>query len=154
MYTSMHVCVHALPLPALVVRYILPEGDGNLDKGMKLEWATEKDGSLVVGSFGKEYTDNDGRIVNTNNNWIITIDPHGVISRQDWTQQYKSVQTAGVALVLLGVCLLCFCICSVTCVSGRSCVGWFSLLVFRRKKTKEVRRGAFYPFTHLLEART
>ncbi|CAM9381149.1 unnamed protein product, partial [Ectocarpus fasciculatus] len=73
-------------------RYILPEGDGNLDKGMKLEWATEKDGSLVVGSFGKEYTDNDGRIVNTNNNWIITIDPQGVISRQDWTQKYKSVQ--------------------------------------------------------------
>ncbi|CAM9939331.1 unnamed protein product [Ectocarpus sp. 12 AP-2014] len=73
-------------------RYILPEGDGNLDKGMKLEWATEKDGSLVVGSFGKEYTDNDGRIVNTNNNWIITIDPEGVISRQDWTKQYNTLR--------------------------------------------------------------
>jgi hypothetical protein len=26
------------------------------DKGMKLEWATVKDGRLVLGSFGKEYT--------------------------------------------------------------------------------------------------
>lgn len=67
----------------------MPEGDGNLDKGMKLEWATEKDGNLVVGSFGKEYTDDMGRIVNTNNNWVITIDPNGEITREDWTQQYK-----------------------------------------------------------------
>lgn len=56
---------------------------------MKLEWATEKDGNLVVGSFGKEYTDNDGFIVNTNNNWIITIDPSGTISRQDWSEHYE-----------------------------------------------------------------
>ena len=70
-------------------RYILPEGDGLVDKGMKLEWATIKDGSLVVGSFGKEYTDDEGRIVNTNNNWVITIDENGVTSRQDWSEQYK-----------------------------------------------------------------
>lgn len=71
------------------VRYILPEGDGLLDKGMKLEWATEKDGSLIVGSFGKEFTDNQGRVVNTNNNWVITIDPSGAITREDWSQEYK-----------------------------------------------------------------
>lgn len=70
-------------------RYILPEGDGLIDKGMKLEWATIKDGSLVVGSFGKEYTDDEGRIVNTNNNWVITIDENGVISRRDWSERYK-----------------------------------------------------------------
>ncbi|CAN0441732.1 unnamed protein product, partial [Hapterophycus canaliculatus] len=70
-------------------RYILPEGDGLVDKGMKLEWATEKDGSLVVGSFGKEFTNDEGQIVNTNNNWIISIDPNGVISREDWTQEYE-----------------------------------------------------------------
>ncbi|CAN0128549.1 unnamed protein product [Pylaiella littoralis] len=75
-------------------RYILPEGDGLLDKGMKLEWATVKDGSLVVGSFGKEYTDAEGRIVNTNNNWIITIDPSGGITREDWSQQYNKLREA------------------------------------------------------------
>lgn len=123
----MHVRLHAcrcLRLPALV-RYILPEGDGNLDKGMKLEWATEKDGSLVVGSFGKEYTDNDGRIVNTNNNWIITIDPQGVISRQDWTKQYKLVQTArrcvGASFCSGGLPRLQ----SFFSCSCRSCVSWF-----------------------------
>ena len=56
---------------------------------MKLEWATIKDGSLVVGSFGKEYTDDEGHIVNTNNNWVITIDEQGIVSRQDWSEQYK-----------------------------------------------------------------
>lgn len=69
-------------------RYILPEGDGLVDKGMKLEWATVKDGSLVLGSMGKEYTDNEGHVVNTNNNWVIFIDENGVISREDWTQYY------------------------------------------------------------------
>lgn len=110
----LHTC-RCLPLPALA-RYILPEGDGNLDKGMKLEWATEKDGSLVVGSFGKEYTDNEGHIVNTNNNWIITIDPEGVISRQDWTKQYKLVQTAGCCVRAWfcsgGACCICILFCS------------------------------------------
>lgn len=56
---------------------------------MKLEWATIKDGSLVVGSFGKEYTDDAGHVVSMNNNWVIFIDADGGITREDWTQQYK-----------------------------------------------------------------
>lgn len=76
-------------------RYILPEGDGLVDKGMKLEWATQKDGVLIVGSFGKEYTDDNGAVVNMNNNWVIFVDEHGVITRQDWTQQYKWVEEGG-----------------------------------------------------------
>ena len=72
----------------MVPRYILPEGDGLVDKGMKLEWATVKDESLVVGSMGKEYTDNDGNVVNMNNNWVIFIDEKGVITREDWTSRY------------------------------------------------------------------
>eukprot|EP00920_Eleutheroschizon_duboscqi_P019326 GHVT01045853.1.p1 GENE.GHVT01045853.1~~GHVT01045853.1.p1 ORF type:complete len:253 (-),score=32.25 GHVT01045853.1:1904-2662(-) len=39
-----------------VPRTVLTEGDGDTAKGMKHEWATEKDGQLWVGSFGKEYT--------------------------------------------------------------------------------------------------
>jgi Apyrase len=53
---------------------VLAEGDGHVDKGMKIEWATVKDGQLVLGSFGKEYTDEKGAIISTANNWIVTVD--------------------------------------------------------------------------------
>lgn len=59
-----------------------------MDKGMKLEWATVKDGSLVVGSMGKEYTNSEGAILSTNNNWVDFIDEHGVVTREDWTEHY------------------------------------------------------------------
>lgn len=67
----------------------MPEGDGNTDKGMKLEWATVKDGRLVMGSIGKEYTDRSGAITGYNNNWVDFIDPHGEVTREDWTQKYE-----------------------------------------------------------------
>jgi hypothetical protein len=38
-------------------------GDGKKDKALKVEWATKKDGVLVVGSTGKERTDDDGNVV-------------------------------------------------------------------------------------------
>jgi soluble calcium-activated nucleotidase 1 len=53
---------------------VLAEGDGHVDKGMKIEWATVKDEQLVVGSFGKEYTNASGAIISTANNWIVTLD--------------------------------------------------------------------------------
>lgn len=41
-----------IPIPRLV----LSEGNGlDTSKGMKVEWATEKDNLLYVGSFGKEF---------------------------------------------------------------------------------------------------
>lgn len=41
----------------LIPRHIISEGDGkSSSKGMKIEWVTEKDGRLWIGSFGKEYT--------------------------------------------------------------------------------------------------
>lgn len=64
-------------IPAAYPRFILMEGAGDTDKGMKCEWAAVKDGQLVVGSFGKEYTQHDGSIANTNNMWIITLDSDG-----------------------------------------------------------------------------
>ncbi len=42
-------------LPYLVPRHIFSEGPGNVgDKGLKIEWATVKDGAIIIGSFGKE----------------------------------------------------------------------------------------------------
>jgi len=45
---------------AVLPRYILGNGDGNVDKGFKCEWMTVKDGLLYVGSTGKEWTNEQG----------------------------------------------------------------------------------------------
>ena len=65
------------PAPHVTPQFILTEGAGDTDKGLKGEWMTVKDGQLYVASFGKEYANNDGTIKNTNNNWIAVIDKDG-----------------------------------------------------------------------------
>jgi len=73
-------------------RYVLTEGEGDTDKGMKWEWATVKDGNLYLGSMGKEYSKPDGSIANINNLWIVIISPDGQIQRVDWSDQYNFVR--------------------------------------------------------------
>eukprot|EP00514_Thraustochytrium_sp_LLF1b_P007368 CAMPEP_0184528694 /NCGR_PEP_ID=MMETSP0198_2-20121128/11932_1 /TAXON_ID=1112570 /ORGANISM="Thraustochytrium sp., Strain LLF1b" /LENGTH=360 /DNA_ID=CAMNT_0026920565 /DNA_START=328 /DNA_END=1410 /DNA_ORIENTATION=- len=75
-----------------IPRYILMEGDGANSKGQKTEWATEKDGKLYVGSFGKPYTNNAGEVTSRNNLWISIIDPSGAVTHEDWTQKYAFMQ--------------------------------------------------------------
>ena len=41
----------------------VPMGDGTKDKPLKIEWTTQKGGKLVIGSTGKERTDDDGNVV-------------------------------------------------------------------------------------------
>jgi len=75
-------------------RYIITEGDGDTDKGMKWEWATTKDGFLYMGSMGKEYTNPDGSVANVNNLWVSVMDSHGEFRRINWTDQYNFVRNA------------------------------------------------------------
>ena len=75
-------------------RFVITEGSGDTDKGMKWEWATVKDGLLYMGSMGKEYTRPDGSIANTNNLWIATLSPDGILSRFDWAPVYNTVRAA------------------------------------------------------------
>ena len=77
-----------------IPRYIMMEGDGNNDKGQKTEWATVKDGKMYVGSFGKEYTNPDGSIKNTNNMWVSVIDSNGHITHEDWTDRFNKLRDA------------------------------------------------------------
>ena len=77
-----------------IPRYIMMEGDGNTDKGQKTEWATVKDGKMYVGSFGKEYTNPDGSIKNTNNMWISIINDRGVVRHEDWTDRFNKLREA------------------------------------------------------------
>ena len=73
-------------------RFVITEGDGDTDKGMKWEWATVKGNDLYVGSMGKEYTNPDGSIANTNNLWIAIVNSHGEVERVDWKDQYDFVR--------------------------------------------------------------
>ena len=41
----------------------VPMGDGSKAKPLKCEWSTQKDGKMLIGSTGKERTDDDGNVV-------------------------------------------------------------------------------------------
>jgi len=77
-----------------VPRFVITEGTGETDKGMKWEWSTVKDGELYIGSMGKEYTRQDGSIVNRHNLWIAILNNRGELRRIDWTKQYNVVRKA------------------------------------------------------------
>ena len=78
----------------VVPRFVVTEGSGDTDKGMKWEWATVKNGELYLGSMGKEYTNPDGSIANTNNLWVSIFSPRGELRRLDWSEKYNFVRKA------------------------------------------------------------
>jgi len=78
----------------VVPRFVITEGDGDTDKGMKWEWATVKDGELYLGSMGKEYTNPDGSVANTNNLWIAVLNARGEMRREDWVRNFNFVRDA------------------------------------------------------------
>lgn len=75
-------------------RYVIMEGNGESSKGQKNEWATVKDKEMYIGSIGKEYTDNDGNIINRHNFWVGVINAEGKVSHVDWTQHYARIRSA------------------------------------------------------------
>lgn len=76
----------------VVPRYVLTEGLGDTNKGMKIEWATVKKDTTWFGSFGKEFTAPDGSIVHENNFWVATIDANGDIKRYQWKSVYDKIR--------------------------------------------------------------
>ena len=78
----------------VVPRFVVTEGNGETDKGMKWEWATVKQNELYMGSMGKEYTRPDGSVLNRNNLWIGILNANGDLRREDWTERYKLVRQA------------------------------------------------------------
>lgn len=73
-------------------RLVITEGDGDTDKGMKWEWATVKGKDLYMGSMGKEYTNKDGSVANTNNLWIVVVNPDGQVRRVNWVDNFNVVR--------------------------------------------------------------
>lgn len=78
----------------VVPRFVITEGDGDTDKGMKWEWSTVKNGELYMGSMGKEYTNSDGSVANTNNLWVTILNSRGELRRVDWQHQFTYVRNA------------------------------------------------------------
>jgi len=78
----------------VVPRFVITEGGGDTDKGMKWEWATVKNDELYLGSMGKEYTNPDGSVANTNNLWIAVLNARGEMRRIDWVRQFNVVRDA------------------------------------------------------------
>jgi soluble calcium-activated nucleotidase 1 len=75
-------------------RFVLGDGDGRAEKGFKSEWAAVKDNLLYVGSFGKEWSNDKGEILNNNPQWVKIIDRHGSITHVDWTRNYEALRKA------------------------------------------------------------
>lgn len=90
--------------PYVLQRFILPDGDGETStKGFKCEWMTVKDGSLIVGSMGKEWTDpRTGAVVSDFPMWVkhITVNPQAAhmqsIRHINFANQYRRLMDAAV----------------------------------------------------------
>lgn len=77
----------------VVPRFVITEGDGDTDKGMKWEWATIKNNELILGSMGKEFTNSKGEIENTNNLWVAVLNERGELRRDDWKSKFDFVRS-------------------------------------------------------------
>ncbi|DBA02070.1 TPA: hypothetical protein N0F65_000317, partial [Lagenidium giganteum] len=75
-----------------VPEHIIREGNGKVGKGQKHEWATVKDGELYMGSFGKEFANNDGVILSNSNQWVAILDTQGNVRHEDWTSHFTEVR--------------------------------------------------------------
>lgn len=93
----------------VVPRFVVTEGDGETDKGMKWEWATVKNNELVMGSMGKAFTDQQGNIVNRNNLYVSFLNSRGELRRENWSNHYDVVREAldvmGQGYIIVEACL-------------------------------------------------
>ena len=67
-------------------------GDGKKPKPLKCEWSTIKDGKLVIGSTGKERTDDDGNVVHQGEMWCKTFDENWAVTHEDWIAKYGALR--------------------------------------------------------------
>ncbi|CAK9029708.1 unnamed protein product [Durusdinium trenchii] len=80
-----------------IQRLILSDGNGRSIKPFKSEWATVKDGFLIVGSMGREWVGDDGEIQHYNPQWVKQIDSKWHVESFDWRGIYETMrQSLGV----------------------------------------------------------
>uniref|UniRef100_A0A7S1QWB9 Apyrase n=1 Tax=Neobodo designis TaxID=312471 RepID=A0A7S1QWB9_NEODS len=86
--------VHEGSEPTAVPRFILPDGNGNVGRGMRCEWSTVKGDFLFLGSTGKARIDVRSRgVIDTNAMWVKSVSPLGEVRHMDWTLAYAKVRS-------------------------------------------------------------
>eukprot|EP00933_Yihiella_yeosuensis_P002923 TRINITY_DN10511_c0_g1_i1.p1 TRINITY_DN10511_c0_g1~~TRINITY_DN10511_c0_g1_i1.p1 ORF type:complete len:367 (-),score=56.04 TRINITY_DN10511_c0_g1_i1:72-1172(-) len=75
-------------------RLSLPDGNGNELKPYKSEWATIKDGVLLVGSMGREWVGDQGQIEHFNSQWIKSMDRNGKVESINWRPVFQALRAA------------------------------------------------------------
>jgi soluble calcium-activated nucleotidase 1 len=73
---------------------ILADGNGEETKGFKCEWMAVKDEHLYVGGLGKEWTTQDGTVLNFNPMFVKRISQDGQVEHIDWHERYLGLRTA------------------------------------------------------------
>jgi len=77
-----------------IPQHILMDGNGESSKGFKCEWATVKDNLLHIGSFGKEWTNKNGEVINGNPMWVKTIDQDWSLRHLNWGPVFSLLRKA------------------------------------------------------------
>ena len=75
-----------------IPRFLLTDGDGNVEKGFKCEWMTVKGSHLIVGGFGKEWTTSTGDVLNHDPQFIKNISVDGVVRHINWLGNYDKLK--------------------------------------------------------------
>lgn len=71
---------------------LLADGDGKTSKGFKSEWATVKNQNLIVGGFGKEWTNSKGEVLNFHPQWVKSISASGEVTHKNWRDNYLALR--------------------------------------------------------------
>ena len=72
---------------------ILSGGNGRSAKPFKSEWATVKDGELIIGSTGTEWVDTaSGAVLNRDPEWVKVIGRDGAVTHRDWGPVYRQLR--------------------------------------------------------------
>ncbi|KAJ1372103.1 hypothetical protein KIN20_034172 [Parelaphostrongylus tenuis] len=72
----------------------LNSGPGDTTKGMKAEWVTTRGAYLYVGGHGKEFTADNGTVLDEDDMWIKIISKRGEIKNVNWKKEYRRVRGA------------------------------------------------------------
>lgn len=71
---------------------MLNDGDGNVEKGFKCEWAAVKNEAMWVGGLGKEWTTTKGVVQNLDPQWVKSIGHAGDVFHHDWVNHYNALR--------------------------------------------------------------
>lgn len=80
---------------SVLQRHAIAGGNGDVSRPGKLEWATRKDGRLVMGSVGNRQMDaRTGAFLDRNSEWVKVLSAGGTIENSDWGPVFAALRTA------------------------------------------------------------